>query len=55
MIPTFAATLSPKLLLIAKPGNYSYLNQTLYGPINPSLSSLYCSTLPPAFIILSFS
>ena len=53
-LPAFAAIVSPKLRLIANPGNYSFFNHTLYGPIYPS-EYLNYSTLPPDYKILYFS
>lgn len=53
--PQLAATLSPKLLLIANPGISASFNQTLAGPnVEPS-KSIYGSTLPPFASILFLS
>lgn len=46
LTPTLDATKSPIDLLIANPGTFSFLSQTLAGPIGSPLGSLNGSTLP---------
>ena len=51
MTPTLLATSSPKVLLIAIPGNFSPLTQTLLGP-SKSISSSQGAISPPDSNIL---
>lgn len=53
--PTLAAIISPKDLVIAKPGISSFLSQTLKGPRAFPCGSRYESIRPPAFMMTSAS
>lgn len=55
MVPALIPALSPKDLVIAKPGICTSFIQTLSGPKICPLSFVWASTLPPNFIILCFS
>lgn len=55
LTPTDYATESPIDLLIASPGIFSVLSQTLCGPIGWPFGSQKGSTRPPLFLILLLS
>lgn len=53
--PTDWATESPIDQLMARPGMFSVLSQTRWGPIGKPFGSQKGSTLPPDFLILNSS
>lgn len=53
--PTECATVSPKDLDIASPGLFTFLTQTLWGPLNLPRQSCAYTTFPPIFMTLYIS